>query len=429
MRRIEGIGTLLGRLLVVAIACFDLSAQEASAGFSMPVTLTGGAIHASQPLATESESDASASGAMFRATLYPGLKLGDRWFVYSAVQIGTQPGPSYSGGGPGQALQARLLQAFVGYNWTVPGRSLTLKAGKLPSAFGSFSQRYDDMANPLLASPLSYASPVLIRADQLPCGAGDFLDQAEMAESYGRGTQPGVHFRCGGAKSSSGGLLPVSLYGLPGAQMDISWGKVDARFQIANSSPANPQSLLSSSQALQWAAGSGYTVRPGFRIGFSMHRGPFLDDILTTLLPDQTRASDYPATGVGSDVQWSRGRWNLEAEWQRFQYDYPKFVVSPVASSGYLEITRTLSPRFYVAARMAYQLYNRIADLRISTSEPFLPKRQTSEFAIGYRPNSRQLLKVGVTWLQDGMASPVLPGTSFGFQLVTVLPPLSRPLR
>jgi hypothetical protein len=420
MCRIE----LLGKLLVWALACFDLCAQEVSAGFIMPVTLTGGAIHASQP--PESESGTTASGAMFRATLYPGLKLGDRWFVYSAVQIGTQPGPSYSNGGAGQTIQARLLQAFVGYSWTVPGRSLTWKAGKLPSAFGSFSQRYDDMANPLLGSPLSYASPVLIRADQLPCGAGDFLDQAE---SYGRGALPGVHFRCGGAKASSGGLLPVSLYGLPGTQMDISWGKVDARFQIANSSPANPQGLLSSSQALQWAAGSGYTIRPGFRIGFSLHRGPFLDDILTALLPDQTRTSDYPATGVGTDLQWSRGRWNLEAEWQRFQYDYPRFVVSPVASSGYAEITRTLAPRFYVTARMAYQRYNRIVDLRISTSEPFLPKRQTSEFAIGYRPNSRQLLKVGVTWLQAGMPSPALTGTSVGFQLVTALPPLSKSLR
>jgi hypothetical protein len=285
------------------------------------------------------------------------------------------------------------------------------------------------MANPLRESPLSYTSPVLIRADQLPCGAGDFLDQAAGAASYGSWALPGVHFRCGGSKASSGGLLPVSLYGLPAAQMDISWGKVDARFQIANSSPSNPQSLLSSSQALQWAAGSGYTIRQGFRIGFSMHRGPFLDDILTTLLPDQTRASDYPATGIGSDVQWSRGRWNLEAEWQRFQYDYPRFVVSPVASSGYLEIMRTLSPRFYVAARMSCQLYNRIADLRISTSEPFLPKRQTAEFAFGYRINSRQLLKVGVTWLQAGIPTPVLPGTSVGFQLVTALPPLSKSLR
>jgi hypothetical protein len=121
MHRIEQ----LGQLLVVAIACFDLSAQEVTAGFIMPVTLTGGAVHAKQP--PESESDATASGAMFRATLYPGLKLGARWFVYSAVQIGTQPGPSYSSGSPGQTLQARLLQAFVGYSWTVPGRSLTSK--------------------------------------------------------------------------------------------------------------------------------------------------------------------------------------------------------------------------------------------------------------------------------------------------------------
>jgi len=238
-----------------------------------------------------------------------------------------------------------------------------------------------------------------------------------------------VHFRCGGARTSSGGLLPVSLFGVYGAQVDMSWRKVDARFQMANSSPANPQTLLSSSQSLQWAAGSGYTLRPGFRIGFSMHRGPFLDHVLTTLLPDHTRPGDYPATGIGNDVQWSRGRWNLEGEWQRFQYDYPRFVLSPAASSGYLEITRTLAPRFYVAARMAYQRYNRIADLRISTSEPFLPNRQTSEFAIGYRPNRRQLLKAGVTWLQAGIASPALPGTSFGFQLVTSLPALSKSLR
>ena len=98
-------------------------------------------------------------------------------------------------------------KGFVGYSRSWDHTTLNVKVGKLSSAFGAFPLRYDDMVNPLLDQPLPY--------DYL-------LDQpsSNSAENYG--------------------LTPVTLYGLPAAEVDLSWRRVDTRFQVTNSSPYNP---------------------------------------------------------------------------------------------------------------------------------------------------------------------------------------------
>src|SRR5262249_15019896 len=150
--------------------------------------------------------------------------------------------------------------------WTGQRLSATLKAGQLASAFGSFPLRYDDMANPLPDQPLSYRSRLRIRPDQLPCGVNDL---ARQWKNYSRGFLPPVRFVCGGDITNAAGMFPVTLYGLPGVELDISSSHLDARAQLINSSPSNPQNLLAGSQRVQWAAGAGFTIRAGLRVGFS----------------------------------------------------------------------------------------------------------------------------------------------------------------
>ncbi|MBI4460364.1 MAG: hypothetical protein HY648_09945, partial [Acidobacteria bacterium] len=192
-----------------------------------------------------------------------------------------------------------------------------------------------------------------------------------------------------------------------------------------NSSPANPKNLLSDDQHLQWAAGAGLTIWQGFRVGASGYRGTFLEEDVASLLPKGTTLGDYPATGMGTDIQWALGRWSASAEWQRFEFNYPRFRTSPTVSYGYLETKAIISPRLYAAVRAGYEDHGRVEDLKGITSESFLPNRQSYEFAVGYYLNRFQTLKVGYEWLKtDGV-----PGSRenvFGIQLVTSVHELSR---
>ena len=136
---------------------------------------------------------------------------------------------------------------------------------------------------------------------------------------------------------------------------------------------------------------------------------------------------NYPATGAGVDVQWARGRWSAEGEWQRFQFDYPQFVTSPAVSFGYGELKAILTPRLYAATRLGYQKYNAVQDQTTKSSYPFLSGRRSYEFALGYRPNRWQLFKIEYQRLR--VEGEQTFDTILGFQLVTSIQALSKTLR
>lgn len=330
-------------------------------------------------------------GLGFRVLLSPTLRVNQNWFFYSDLQVTRSPYLYYYDSYYDQSTyQAKLLQGFVGYTHSASRGSLILKAGRMASAFGSFPVRYDDFQIPLLDPPMSYGSYTKLRSDQLPCGVQDFRAQ--------RNRDVEIEFGCGGSTSDSAGLQPVTVFGLPGVEAEVSLARLDARLQLTNSSPANPHSLISASQHVQWTAGAGYRLHPGLRIGASAFRGPYLDRIVEPLLPSRTNVRDFPATAVGFDAQWTWRRLSGNAEWQRFQFDYPGLTRSPVLTFAYAEMKVILSPRLYAAARVSYELHNRIADDREVLEAGFSPNRSAYEAAIGFRPNRRQLIKAGYEW-------------------------------
>ena len=75
--------------LLLAALRIPVSAQEATAGFSMPVTLTGGALYTHR--GQTGEPGASPISAAFHGVLYPSLKLGPHWFVYSSIPLRSTP--------------------------------------------------------------------------------------------------------------------------------------------------------------------------------------------------------------------------------------------------------------------------------------------------------------------------------------------------
>jgi hypothetical protein len=403
--------------LLAVLLCMRAFAQEAEAGFTLPVTLTGEGLYTHRLQSTDTS--ASPVTGAFHAALYPGFKFGPHWFVYSSIHLSSTPfyyNDSYE---PDHQLETQVVQAFLGYTQNYGTTSVMVKAGKLASAFGSFPLHYDDADNPLLDQPLPYSAYLTLRPDQLPCGVNDLLSQQYAASA---------HYGCGGSWGNSDGLMPVTLYGLPGVEVDLSTHKIDARLQLTNSSPVNPQNLWSASQHPQWTAGAGYSLVQGFRVGFSAYRGPFLDHSVAGFLPAGQSVVDFPATGAGLDAQWARGRWSTTGEWQWFRFDYPNFLHSPTTSFGYAEVKAVVNPRIYLAVRAGYQRNSRVEDSWTWSDEGFAPNVQAYEFAVGFRPNRWQLLKVGYEWLRGEEISGTRDNV-FGVQLVTSIQALSKAIR
>ena len=381
----------------------------------MPVDVTGGLLVSDRGRAAEPEASGTSMG--FRAVLHPSLKISSNWFVSSTLQIQSAPFFYYEAFYPEKEIETQVQQLFLGYRWKGERKSFGVKIGKLASAFGAFPLRYSDTANPLLDQPFAFAYAAKLRPDQLPCGVRDLVAQAKYPEYT-------EHY-CGGASVERDGMVPVTLYGIPGAEINIGWHSFDTRVQMTNSSPSNPQSLRSRSQHLQWTAGAGYTIRQGFRVGFSVFKGPFLENDVTSLLAPETTVRDYPSNGIDVDLQWGRGRWSATAEWNRVEFNYPRFRVPPAVSSGYAELKSTLTPRFYSAFRAGYQGNSSVEDRDGNTANHFMPNRQSYEFAVGYHLNHFQTLKVGYEWLNtDGQSG--TRNNVFGIHFVTTLNSLSK---
>lgn len=339
-----------------------LRAQEAASGFELGATFSGEALYSPQLSAAPRNGD-DVTGA-FRAVLYPTWKVSRNWSFSAAIEGYSQPYFYEDFSSPGHAFKAELLHANVTYSRFWENRSLIVRAGQLPSAFGSFLLRYDDAVNPLVNMPPSY----------------------------------GYYFH---------GVTTASL---AGAEVDATLGKVDLRTQFTNSSPANPRSVLQTDQYLNWAAGAGYTISQGFRVGGSVYRGPYLDHQSRFYLPGEADPEYLPATGLGFDAQWGRGPWNVNAEWQRFQMDYhamPTFR----EDVGYGELRRVLTPRWYLATRLGY------------VSNIYQGWRWY-EAAVGYRPGRHELVKLDYE-VKQGSNIHGAQDNTLAVQFVATVPPLS----
>jgi hypothetical protein len=404
---------MLTRTLALSAAMLLLATaglgQEADFGLSVPGTVSVGAMDTQRlQLANPSNSQA-AFGA--RLMLYPTLKFGQHWFAYAALQARLLPYFYYDAFLRDRGLDMDVIQGYIGYTVHSGSTTLVLKAGKLVSAFGSFPLRYDDLDNPVLDQPLSYIRELPLPANQILCGTNDLL-----AQHFGSAAG------CGGAQGAASAITPVTLYGLPGVQAELSARRFDARLQITSGSPANPQGWENVRQYAQWTAGAGYTIRQGFRVGASAFSGPYLNSTVAAALPAGTTVRDFAATGTGLDAQWARGRLSVYGELQHFRFSQPAFVVSPSISTGYAEAKAVLTPRLYLAGRAGWLGTGRISDTSGVTAAQFAPLMKSYEVASGFWLNRRQLLKVSYSWLQiDGLSGSRF--NVYGFELITRLTP------
>ncbi len=406
---------LVGAVMSGTIAAGQDSTNPtvAQVGFVLPITITGNTLYSRR--VEIDDPSAAKTTAGFRILASPQLRLGSHWYVYSALEINSTPFFYADAFLADRTVETDLMQGFAGYTRGWGKTTLGLKFGKLTTAFGSFPLRYDDAVNPLLDQPLNFY-PVKLRPDQLPCGNSDFHAKGE------------VEFNCGGGSGETYGIQAATLYGLPGAEMDLSWRRVDARVQITNSSPANPRGLFTSHQHLQWTAGAGVTIRQGFRVGMSAYRGPWLDHAVAPYLPAGSTVSDFNTTGFGVDVQWAHGPWSANGEWGLFNFSYPNFRTSPRSNFAYGELKRIINPRWYSAVRINFGVNNHPEDFTGTNPDPYQSNSQAYEVAVGFRPGRFYLLKVGYEWMRMEGA-PQTHDNVLGVQFVVTPPVLSKALR
>ncbi len=312
---------LAASLLAVAHA-----AMGAEAGFEMPLTLSGGAFY--------SNAADNVRGGL-RAVAYPTLSLGRHWYFSCAIQGHTRPYFTEQLGTQGNGVRADVLQAYLGYAHYWNRNSVIVRAGMLTSAFGSFLLRYDDAMNPLIDMPLGY----------------------------------GYYYK------------PVTTYGLPGAQIDLTAGAADMRVQFTASNPASRRGIRDTDQYGTWTAGGGWTIRQGYRLGASFYRGAYLYPGHRFFMPGERPPRELPSTGYGIDTQIARSHWNIQVELMRFQRAY-KVIPTFSELMGYGEVRYVLSPRWYVAARAGHRQTATVPDTHVG------------EFGLGFRPSERQILKV-----------------------------------
>jgi hypothetical protein len=326
--------TLLICLLGGALSAQFVPAQEASSGLDLRATLTA-QMTASNEL-TEAPREGSPVIAGFHSILYPTWKMNGNWFVTGALQLTTRPYSYENFSTAGYGVKGNVLQSTLNYSRVSGNSSVLVRVGEMSTAFGSFMLRYDDADNPLAGLPIGY----------------------------------GYYYS------------PVSVLGVAGAQVDATKGRWDGRVQFANSSPANPRGLFARDQYGNWAAGAGYTIRQGFRVGVSGYRGPFLDRKYQYFFPGEANPNTLPAHALGADVNWAHGHTSVLGEGQTFAMPYTK-IPTFRESVGYVELKRVLSPRWFLALRGGYLAANAGSNER------------TIETAAGFRVNRLQLLKIG----------------------------------
>jgi len=291
--------------------------------------------------------------------LYPTWKFTDNWSITAALQSVSRPYFRESLSTKNYGIEDNILQGTLNYSLISDKGSLQIRVGELSSAFGSFLLRYDDANNPLVGMP----------------------------------TQYGYYYK------------PVSTLGLAGAQIDTTRHKWDGRLQVTNSSPANPRSIFTSDQYLNWTVGGGYAIRQGLRVGASFYRGPYLYRQYPFFFPGEGRPKSLPAHATGFDVEWARGHWNAQGEWQSFLMPY-KLLPDFHEQAGYGEVKRVLNARWYVAQRSGY--------LHSSSSG----YSETFEEAVGFRPDRLQVIKAGYELQHFHQGAHALQNT-FTVQLVT----------
>jgi hypothetical protein len=146
-----------------------------------------------------------------------------------------------------------------------------------------------------------------------------------------------------------GGVYPF------GAQVTVASRAWDTRVAVIDASPVRGRPFFGSNKPprmANWVAGFGVTPTIGLRIGAAVAYGPYAR---AAEVSDPTRG-DRAARIVQLEGEWSFGYTRLAGELVRTSLETAR-PTDATARGGWLELTQTLHPRVFVAARGDIQRY------------------------------------------------------------------------
>jgi hypothetical protein len=252
---------------------------------------------------------------------------------------------------PGDEWSFEMYQLQVRYQ---PSTRLPLRfdAGIISSPLGIIALEMRPDRNPMIGTPSYYFSP-------LPSFDGRF-DRVQLL---------------------SGGY-PL------GAMASASGRRWDARAGVTDGTPARNRKMMSSARPPaqpQFVAGGGVTPIPGLRIGAGYAHGRYREQTSNSTLPSGRSGN---ATVFNLEGEYAIGYTRVAGEWIRDSFETG---TSPAVARGYLlEAVRTLTPRWYAAARMTHSstpVFSAGARVRRSAG--------TADTTVGFRVNPQILFKAG----------------------------------
>ncbi len=189
--------------------------------------------------------------------------------------------------------------------WTPwPGQDAHLQAGKLPWPIGAWAPRAYSDRNPLIGMPLMYQYHTSL-AWNVPTSSVD-----QLVASAGTG-QYGVDY---GGESGAG--MPV----VDDRWWDVGVAAIGSRrpfeysLGVIQGSPGWPVTGADDTPGQTTLGRLGVVPFPGLRAGVSVAWGTWMPEWFSRQLPPGGSLRDYHESLALSDLELSRGRWELRAE-------------------------------------------------------------------------------------------------------------------
>ena len=163
-----------------------------------------------------------------------------------------------------------------------------------------------------------------------------------------------------------------------GAKLTLSGAKWDARIAVADGSPIRGRPFFGANKPPRMAnviAGIGFTPYIGVRFGAAVAAGDYADE---SEVRDKSRG-DRRATVAQVEGEWSFRYTRIAGEmlWTTRELATQDATVD----GGWIEITQTLTPRIFAAARYDHQYTEWVSADGRQLHEPY----QRVEAAVGYR--------------------------------------------
>jgi hypothetical protein len=243
-------------------------------------------------------------------------------------------------------------------------RQIDVQIGRVPPTFGAFPRRTYPADNPLIGYPLAYQYLTALRADALPATVDELL------RMRGRGWL--TNFTIGEPAADHGVPLASGFRWDTGVQIHAASDVVEGTLAVTTGTLSNPR-FDDDNGGPQVAGRVMLRATPGWIIGGSASRGPFVSRTALRAALPEAATTEFSQTAWGADVEYSRGYYLVRAEtvsskWTLPIVGLPGNELPLSALSTAVEGRYKIRPGLYAAARFDHLGFSEVtSDTRRQT--------------------------------------------------------------